>query len=65
MQKKAIHNINNSFYDHSIQNQFNSFEKIIELYEGKIELYESKIVLYERMLRDRDGMIEELKKLNK
>ncbi len=37
---------------------FNPIDKLVELYEGKI-------ALYERMLKDRDGMIEELKRLNR
>lgn len=53
---KAIHNINNNFHDHAIQNQFNPLEKIIELYE-------SKIALYERMLEDKESMIQRLEGL--
>jgi hypothetical protein len=34
--EQAIHNTNNTFHDHSGQNQFNALEKIIELYEVKM-----------------------------
>lgn len=48
-----------SFYSSAINYQpsFNPIDKVVELYE-------SKIALYERMLKDRDTMIEELKKMN-
>lgn len=59
--EQAIHNINNSFHDNAVQNQFNPIEKIIELYEQKIiTLYDEKIALYERMLKEKDEMIARL-----
>jgi transcriptional regulator with XRE-family HTH domain len=62
--EQAIHNINNNFHDNAIQNQFNPLEKIIELYEQKIiVLYDEKIALYERMLKEKEEMMAELKKL--
>lgn len=53
---KAIHNINNNFHDHAVQNQFNPMEKIIELYE-------EKTALYERMLQEKEGLIRRLEAL--
>ncbi|OJU74867.1 MAG: transcriptional regulator [Bacteroidetes bacterium 47-18] len=53
---KAIHNINNNFHDHAVQNQFNPMEKIIELYE-------EKTALYERMLQEKEGLIQRLEAL--
>jgi predicted transcriptional regulator len=47
-EEKAVTIISNTFNDHASIFQFNPVEKIIELYE--------------RMLKDRDVMIEELKK---
>jgi len=49
-----------SFYSSAINYQpnFNPIEKIVQLYD-------EKIALYERMLKDKDGMIEELKRLVK
>jgi len=55
--EQAIHNINNNFHDHSVQNQFNPMEKIIELYEEKI------VGLYERMLeseRQKNAFLERI-----
>jgi transcriptional regulator with XRE-family HTH domain len=50
--EQAIHNINNTFHDNSVQNQFNPIEKIIELYEVKI------VSLYERLLQTEKEKIE-------
>lgn len=62
--QQAIHNINNNFHDHAIQNQFNPLEKIVELYENKIlNLYDEKIALYERMLKEKDEMMARLEQL--
>lgn len=51
----VTHNANVAF----VQNNpsFNPIDKVVELYE-------SKIALYERMLKDKETMIEELKKTN-
>ena len=62
----AINIISNTFSDFNdnaiasamnYQCSFNPIDKVVQLYE-------EKIALYERMLKDRDSMIEELKKLN-
>jgi transcriptional regulator with XRE-family HTH domain len=53
---------NNNSYDNStfhalnLNSTFNPLDKIVQLYD-------EKIALYERMLKDKDMMIEELKKL--
>ncbi len=55
--EQAIHNINNNFHDHSVQNLFNPVEKIIELYEVKI------VELYERMLkveREKNELLQQI-----
>lgn len=55
--EQAIHNINNTFHDNSVQNQVNPLEKIIEMYEVKI------VALYERMLqteREKTALLEKL-----
>ena len=63
-ENNAINIIANTFndeasaYTENYKCNFNPLDKVVELYE-------SKIVLYERMLKDRDMMIEELKKFKK
>lgn len=60
---KAVNIISNTFTENShavgyietYSPNFNPIDKIVELYD-------EKIALYERMLKDRDGMIEELRK---
>ncbi len=62
-EQSAINIIANTFHDTSFSHNvispnncsFNPIDKIVELYQ-------EKIALYERMLKDRDNMIEELKK---
>lgn len=62
-EQSAINIIANTFHDTSFSHNvfspnncsFNPIDKIVELYQ-------EKIALYERMLKDRDDMIEELKK---
>ncbi|MGN6212535.1 hypothetical protein [Parafilimonas sp.] len=47
-------------YDNaSVFNYYPTFNPIDKI----ISLYDEKIALYERMLKDKDGMIEELRKL--
>lgn len=63
-ESSAINIISNTFSDFkdnavasamNYQCSFNPIDKIVELYQ-------EKIILYERMLKDRDAVIEELKK---
>lgn len=61
-ESSAINFISNTFSDFkdnavamNYQCSFNPIDKIVELYQ-------EKIALYERMLKDRDDMIDELKK---
>ncbi len=60
----AVSFISSNFHDNAVgyaaiySPTFNPIDKIVTLYDEKIELYE-------RMLKDRDGMIEELKNLIK
>jgi len=55
--EQAINNINNTFHDNAVQNQFHPLEKIIELYEVKI------VSLYERMLqleREKNELLQKM-----
>ncbi len=60
-EEAAINVISNTFNDNSQNNlhyqcTFNPLDKIVQLYD-------EKIALFERMLKDKDAMIDELKRL--
>jgi hypothetical protein len=63
-EQAAINVIANTFNDDSFSHNvfsphgctFNPIDKVVQLYD-------EKIALYERMLKDKEAMIEELKKL--
>lgn len=53
MTDDAVHNYINTFYDNSVQYNFNPIEKIVKLYE-------EKEALYERLLREKDALLARL-----
>ena len=54
----------NNFNDNSINHgPLNNYNCTFNLIDKVVELYEGKIALYERMLKDKEVVIEELKKL--
>jgi len=63
---KAINIISNTFTDnsHSAVGYIESYSPTFNPIDKVVQLYDEKIALYERMLKDRDMMIEELKKMN-
>jgi len=48
-----VSNINNTFHDHSIQNNINPIHEIIELYERLLQSEREKIVWLEKMLEEK------------
>ncbi len=62
----ALHIISNTFTstDTSTLNAINYYPTFNPI-DKIVTLYDEKIALFERMLKDKDGMIEELKKLIK
>ncbi len=46
-----VNNIQNTFYDNSIQNLFNPIEKIVELYERLLESERKRVEVLEEQLR--------------
>lgn len=65
-EETAVNIIANTFNDTSFSNNvFNPHSCTFNPIDKVVELYDEKIALYERMLKDRDGMIEELKNLFK
>ena len=53
-EESSINNIQNTFHDHSVQNQFNPLEKIIELYERLLESERKRNELLESLLKIKD-----------
>lgn len=45
-----VNNIQNTFYDHAVQNQFNPIEKIVELYERLLQAERDKIAQLEAQI---------------
>jgi len=58
-EQQAINNIACNFSDNAMLNNYPTFHPIEELKK----LHEEKIALYERMLKEKDEMMAELKKL--
>ena len=52
-EEAMINNIQNTFHDHSIQNQFNPVEKIVELYERLLESEREKVTLLQDALKSK------------
>jgi len=50
----AVNNIQNTFHDHAVQNQFNPVEKIVELYERLLSGERQKVELLESLLKRKD-----------
>jgi transcriptional regulator with XRE-family HTH domain len=47
----AVNNIQNTFHDNAVQNQFNPIEKIVELYERLLKVEREKVELLESQLK--------------
>jgi hypothetical protein len=62
--ENAVFNFINNFNDNSINHgPLNSYNCTFNPLDKVVQLYDEKIALYERMLKDKEAMIDELKKL--
>ncbi|MBO9595458.1 MAG: helix-turn-helix transcriptional regulator [Niabella sp.] len=62
-EEQAVNVIANTFGDNAFGNSFNHGTMHFHPVEKIIQLHEEKIALYERMLKEKDEMMAELKKL--
>jgi transcriptional regulator with XRE-family HTH domain len=54
-EQAAINNLQNTFHDSSVQNQFNPIEKIVNLYERLLESEHKKVELLESMVKGKNS----------
>lgn len=62
-EEQAVNVIANTFGDNAFGNSFNYGTMHVHPIDKLIQLHEEKIALYERMMKEKDEMMAELKKL--